>query len=324
MKYSEVFSNAWKIIWKFKALWIFGILSSCMRSSGSSSGSGGSSGGGSSFMPGQGDLASPALHFPGQLYRWAHLFQIKAEEDPWIIAAFIAAIFLLVSITIMLSLFAGTLGRVGVARGSWLSDEGETKLGFSKLLHESLPFFWRVFLLFLLIFCLVLLIIIILVVPIIMLTILTFGLIWLILIPVILPLILLMILFSLGFRALLEESIVAIAGENLGAWQAITRAWKMLMEKPLPQLLVSFLTSLIEMVVSIVFVLPLIFIFLPFFISLMFETTTAISIGAAISGLSLLVYLPLMIAAIGVLYAYMGSVWTLTFRRLTQRESKLV
>jgi hypothetical protein len=324
MNYSEVFSNAWKIIWKFKALWIFGILSSCMRSSGSSSGSGGSSGGGSSFLPGQGDLASPVLHFPGQIYQWAHLIQIKAEEDPWIIAAFIAAIFFLVAFIIMLSLFAGTLGRVGVARGSWLADEGETKLGFSKILNESLPFFWRVFLLFLLIFCLVLVFIIILVVPVIFLTILTFGLIWLILIPVILPLILLMILFSLGFRALLEESIVAIAGENLGAWQAITRSWNLLIEKPFPQLLVSFLTSLIEMVVSIIFVLPLIFIFLPFFISLIFETTTALGIGAAISGLSLLVYLPLMITAFGVLYAYMGSIWTLTFRRLTQRESKLV
>ena len=65
MNYSEVFSNAWKIVWKFKAFWIFGILSSCMRSGGGSSGSGGSSGGGSSLVPGQGNLASPSLDFPG-------------------------------------------------------------------------------------------------------------------------------------------------------------------------------------------------------------------------------------------------------------------
>jgi len=323
MKYREVFGNAWKITWKFKALWIFGILSSCMRSSGSSSGSGGSSGGGSSLLSGQGGLASPALQFPGQINHWLHFIQIKAEENPWVIAAFIAAIFILTSTIIILSLFAGTLGRVGVTRGSWLADDGEIKLGFSKIFKESMPFFWRVLLLFLIIFCLFMVLIFILIVPVIFITIITFGLVWLILIPVILPLFLLMILFSLGFRVLLEESIVAIAGEDLGVWQAIVRSWKLLMEKPFPQLLVSFLTSLIELVVSIVFVLPLILIFLPFFISLVFETNAAISIGAAISGFSLLVYLPMLIAVFGILYTYTGTVWTLTFRRLTQKETKL-
>ena len=240
------------------------------------------------------------------------------------IVAFIAAIFTLVSVILMLSLFAGTLGRIGVARGSWLADEGEQNLGFSKILNASLPFFWRVFLLFLLIFCVLMLLLIFLIVPVIFLTIITFGLIWLAFIPVLLPVFFIMILFSLAFRAILEESIVAMVGEDLGVWQAISRAWKLLLEKPLPQLLVSFLTSLIEMVVSIIFVLPLLLIFLPFLISLVFNSSTAIGIGAVLSGFSLLVYLPLVITAGGVLYAYLGSVWTLTFRQLTQKESKFV
>ena len=43
MNYGEILSKAWKIIWKNKILWLFGILAGC-----SASGVGGSSGGWSS------------------------------------------------------------------------------------------------------------------------------------------------------------------------------------------------------------------------------------------------------------------------------------
>lgn len=39
MDFGEVLKKAWKIIWKFKVLWIFGILSSCGQSGGGSGGS---------------------------------------------------------------------------------------------------------------------------------------------------------------------------------------------------------------------------------------------------------------------------------------------
>ena len=29
MEFGEILTKAWKIIWKFKILWVFGILSSC-------------------------------------------------------------------------------------------------------------------------------------------------------------------------------------------------------------------------------------------------------------------------------------------------------
>ncbi len=34
MDYGEVLSKAWKIAWKFKVLWIFGILAGCGASQG--------------------------------------------------------------------------------------------------------------------------------------------------------------------------------------------------------------------------------------------------------------------------------------------------
>ncbi len=42
MDFGEVFSKAWKIIWKYKILWLFGIFASC-------SGGGGGGGGGKRF-----------------------------------------------------------------------------------------------------------------------------------------------------------------------------------------------------------------------------------------------------------------------------------
>ena len=41
MDFGEVLTKAWKIIWKFKVLWIFGILSSCGQGSGNSGNPGG-------------------------------------------------------------------------------------------------------------------------------------------------------------------------------------------------------------------------------------------------------------------------------------------
>ncbi len=320
MKYGEVFSTSWKIVWKFKALWIFGILSSCMRSAGGGSGSnGGGGGGGSGFLAPHGVQASqsPSLTLQGD--HWFQLLQLRLEEQPWLIAALLIALFLFISAIIVLSLFAGTLGRVGVARGAWLADEGRQKLGFALLLKESWPYFWRVFLLMLLIGLAGLVLASVLVLPILLLTILSFGLIWLILIPLLLPFSLLFIALALGINALIEEAVVAIVGENLGIFAALARAWELLWEKPFPQLVMSFLLSVIRFVVILVLALPILLIAVPFLVSLLFQTDVATSIGAVISGLSFVLYLIVMLAASGVLYAYTGTVWALTFRRLTGR-----
>jgi hypothetical protein len=79
--------------------------------------------------------------------------------------------------------------------------------------------------------------------------------------------------------------------------------------------------SIGEFLVSIIIALPFIVVFIPLLISLVFESRVATSIGAGMSALSFMFYIPLAIAASGILYAYMGSVWTLTFRRLTEKKA---
>ena len=322
MKYGEVFSTSWKIVWKFKVLWIFGILSSCMRSTGNGSGSnGGGGGGGSSFLAPHGVQASHGPSLTLRSGHWLQLFQMHLEEQPWLIAVLVIAMVLVISAIIVFSLLAGTLGRVGVARGAWLADEGQQKLGFALLLKESWPYFWRVFLLLLLIGLAGLVLASVFFLPIVLLTILSFGLIWLILIPLLLPLSLLFIGLALAINALIEEAVIAIVGENLGIFAALARAWKLLWERPFPQLMMSFLLSVIRFVVILVLALPILLIAVPFLVSLLFQTDVATSIGAVISGISFLLYMIVMLTASGVLYAYMGTAWTLTFRRLTNRQN---
>jgi hypothetical protein len=212
------------------------------------------------------------------------------------------------------------LGRVGVARGAWLADEGEVKPNFSLVLKESWHYFWRVLGLMVLVFIAVLVIGSLIVFPIVFLGVISAGILLLFLLPLIIPLGILALLLSLAVKILVEESIVAIVGEDLSIFDALQRAWLLLKEQPVPQLVVGLVLTFGEVLVSIVIMLPFLIVFIPLLIAVIFQTKVAFGIGAGLSAFSFLIYLPLAIAASGILYAYIGSVWTLTFRRLTGQE----
>jgi hypothetical protein len=318
MNYSEVFSKAWKIIWKFKALWIFGILSSCARaSSGGGGGSSGGGGGSSNFLQNQGMMLSPNVVFPKQVYQWYLQFQHALDSEPWAVFLMIMAVFFVVSALVIVSIFLGVLGRVGVARGAWLADEGEESLGFSRIFNESKPYFWRVFLFFLLLVGVSIAVGAIVWLPILLVIIFTLGLGLLFLIP-------LFIVVAFAIKILIEQTIVAIVGEDLGVFAAIERAWKLLIEKPWPQIVVGLAVTIGEIAVMFVLVIPIFVILVPFLISIFFQTDAVIGVGALVSGAGFVLYLPLMILASGIMYAYIGSLWALTFKRLTQPSVQVV
>ena len=318
MNYSEVFSKAWKIIWKFKALWIFGILSSCARaSSGGGGGSSGGGGGSSNFLQNQGMMLSPNVVFPKQVYQWYLQFQHALDSEPWAVFLMIMAVFFVVSALVIVSIFLCVLGRVGVARGAWLADEGEESLGFSRIFNESKPYFWRVFLFFLLLVGVSIAVGAIVWLPILLVIIFTLGLGLLFLTP-------LFIVVAFAIKILIEQTIVAIVGEDLGVFAAIERAWKLLIEKPWPQIVVGLAVTIGEIAVMFVLVIPIFVILVPFLISIFFQTDAVIGVGALVSGAGFVLYLPLMILASGIMYAYIGSLWALTFKRLTQPSVQVV
>src|SRR5690349_23085226 len=98
--FGDVLNRAWQIIWKHKVLWIFGVLAGCSRGS---SGFRGSSGGGGNGGTGQ---------LPPEVMRILQI--IQQNLVPFIITGCIVVL-LIWAITI----FLGTIGRVGLIRGTF-------------------------------------------------------------------------------------------------------------------------------------------------------------------------------------------------------------
>src|SRR5512146_3296811 len=135
MDFGEVLGRAWKIIWKHKILWIFGILAGCSHG-------GGGGGGNSGYRFNAPNTTAPFPQGPEVDRFWAQ-FGNWIGTHWWIIFVFFLAIVVLVIISIVLS----TLGRIGLIKGTQKADGGAEHLGFAELWDESLPFFWRIFLL---------------------------------------------------------------------------------------------------------------------------------------------------------------------------------
>ena len=126
--FGEVLSRAWQIIWKHKVLWIFGIFAGCSRGSGNFRGNSGGGGGGSGGQP----------NFPPEVMR---IFEIIQQNLTIFIVVGCIVLLLIWAVTV----FLGTIGRVGLIRGTFQAEGGTEKLIFGQLFSESTPYFWRIF-----------------------------------------------------------------------------------------------------------------------------------------------------------------------------------
>src|SRR5271157_2572446 len=148
MDYGEVIKNAWKITWKFKVLWIFGILAGCGQSRGgifnsnfnSGFNNGFNNGGAPNFNRNSPSLPNIPPAMMEAITRFVNLF-----KNPNFIWEFVAAVIAIVCIIAILGIFLGTMGRIGLIKGSAEADAGAEKLRFGALWKESVPYFWRVF-----------------------------------------------------------------------------------------------------------------------------------------------------------------------------------
>ena len=104
--FGEVLSRAWQIIWKHKVLWIFGVFAGCSRSGGGGSSGGG--GGGSGVEPGTQQPLAELQRVFEQIGQWI-------DNNAWIIAVLVVFILVLV----VLSIFLGTIGRIGLIKGKY-------------------------------------------------------------------------------------------------------------------------------------------------------------------------------------------------------------
>ncbi len=309
MNYGELFEKAWKIIWRHKVLWIFGILASCSTRSGGGGGGGGS---GTNFR------FNGNQNFQNLPPQWQQFFfnldRGLQNGTFWAYFAGFIGVVIVVGILLWLIFLAlGVFGRVGLIKGAWLADEGAPRLTFSGLWNTGSHYFWRVFW-FLLIFSIVMLLVwLILFIPIIIIGLCTlcigFIVVWLI---------------GWLIYVWVELSIVAIVGEDLAVMDGIRRAWDVITHNWGPVALVTVIVAVGSFILHILIGLPFVVVAIPIIIAVGQQTQAAMT-NSFIAALALFcIYLPIAIFLGGVLQSYIGSVWTLLYRRLTGRTGEIL
>lgn len=305
MDFGEVLGRAWRIIWKHKILWIFGIFAGCSRGGG---GGAGNSGYRFSGTNPQGQIPQ----IPENDQFWSQ-FGNWIGTHWWVVFLFILAILVLALIAILL----GTIGRIGLIKGTQKADAGAEHLGFAELWDESLPYFWRVFLLALIVGVLSFVLVLALILLGFGAAVITLGIGLICLIP--LFCVLLIVLWFVGLVIQLAE--VAIVVENLGIMEGVRRGWEVVQRKVGPVLIMWLILAVIAFVGSLVIALPILVTIVPAAVAFGLANAQATTPNWAplIVGLvCCAVYFPFLLVLNGILTAYSQSAWTLTFLRLTK------
>lgn len=310
MNYGEILSKAWKVIWKHKILWLFGVLAGCSATgAGSGGGAGGGAGGGSnfSFHPGSRNFFSPSMQ-----RGFENFGQFLISIPWWVWVTLVIGLILVGFILSVLFLLAGSLGQAGVIKGTGMAEDTDLDgppLTLGAVFNALKPHFWKVFLLNLGYSLAGSILGLMLVLPIILLAVFTCGLGLLLLIPI-----------GWLINMLLNFTTIAIIEEELGVFEAISRAWKVITGN-LGSVLVMFLILGIGGLINgLIIIVPLLIIPVPLIANLVITGAQSITVGLVISILLTMVFIPLLIFLGGVLRAYILASWTLTYRRLSQEE----
>jgi hypothetical protein len=309
MDFGEVLGTAWKIIWKHKILWIFGIFAGCSRGGGGGNGGGGSGGN----VPAPGGGVSPYQNGFTQFTDWL-------QAHPWVIVLFVIILLLI----FVLAILIGTMGHIGLIRGTQKADNGAERLGFMELWDGSRPYFWRVFLLSLLVGLAVFVGALVLAAVAVGFTAITLGVGFLCLIPLICLLVPALILLGI----VVQQAETAIVIENLGLQDGLRRGWEVFRQNLGPMLLMWLILLVIAIIVGVVIALPVLIVVIPAAIAFGFanagftEAVNAPTLALTIAAVCFCVYLPVLLVLNGILTAYLQSAWTLTYLRLTRPKSE--
>ncbi len=298
MNYGEILTKAWNTTWKHKVLWLFGILATF-----ASGGGGGPSGGGGAGRTG----INPNFD------RWSYQINDWLQQNWWVIVLIAAAIFVL----IILFAILGTFGRIGLIRGAWRVDEGQSKLTFSGLFSESGRYFWRVIGLALLVFAAALIITVVVGFGAVVGIALTVGIGLLCLIPFICILVLLGWLVEIIIRL----TVVSIVGEDKGVFEALTGTWAVVRDHLVETIVMGLILGIGGAILGFIIAAPFFLAMIPLIGAAIAQTETALRKMGVVSIALVCLYLPIALFLSGVLQSYIWSAWTLTYRRMTGRES---
>jgi hypothetical protein len=295
MDFGAVLSRAWQIIRKHRALWIFGILAGC-------TGAGSSGGSNISYRFGIEDM-------PRQ---WEPYMRQFENIPNWQLTTLLLIILVVVVILFLLAIILGTVGRIGLVRGTLLAEQGSERIMFGELFSDSLGYFWRVLVFNLVSGILLFIAFLVIGVPLI---IFTCGTALLCLLPLI-----------WFVQLIIEQTNIAIVVENSGIGDGLRRSWDVVTKNLGPMIVMALILYLgVGLIGGFIIGLPIALVVAPAVAGLILSGADASSFpqfvgpGIWIAGLCLVAYLPVLIVLSGILRAYISSAWTLTYMRLTRR-----
>jgi len=304
MDIGSVLSRSWQIIWKHKILWIFGILAGCTNGGG---------GGGSSWRGGGGGNGGGQV--PPQFEPFVRPFENLTDGQ---IALLVGIGFLVALVLIVIAVFLGTIGRVGLIRGTQQAEGGAASLVFGELFSGSMPYFWRVFGLGLLVGLLALVIGLVFAVFAIIGTVATLGLGLICLIP--LACILVPVLWFVS--VIVEQASIAIVLENLGVMDGLRRGWEVVRLNLGTMIVMALILVLgVGGIGGLIIGLPIVFIVLPAVLGGVVGTDQSVGGGVFLAAVCFIAYLPVLLVLNGILRSYIETAWTLTFMRLTGKPA---
>lgn len=305
MNYGEILSKAWKVIWKHKILWLFGVLAGCSAAGGGGGGGGSVGSRASNFTvkPGSPDFIAPSTQPALE-----NFFQFLSSIPWWTWVLLVIGLVALGFFLSVLFLMAGTLGQAGVIKGTSMADDADhdaPALTFGAVFAGLKPHYWKVLLLNLGYRLAGGILTLILVVPIVILAICTCCLGLLLVIPI-----------GWFIDTLLTFTTIAIIEEGMGIFPAIDRAWRVITRNLVSVLVMFLILGLGGLIVGLLIALPLVTIPLPLVANLVITGGQSITAGLILRALLFLAFIPLAIFLGGVLRAYILASWTLTYRRL--------
>ncbi len=308
MNYGELFGKAWKIIKKFKVLWVFGFLAGC----GATSGAGGGSGN-TGYQFNSGDTGSGSQYFNSHISpAIERMFHFSAINDEQVWLWIVAAVLFMIVVGFclgLLTLVLRSIGRGGLVRGAWDADEGHSKLTFGSLWKSGVKNFWRILLFTGLMWLINLGLGIILFVPVILFTLATLGCGLIFLIPV---------LIAMGWMmtAWFQLGVVAIVGDEVDVMEGFRRSWHLMIKNFWKVLLVSLIVVVATFVIGLILFVPFLLTIVPLVIGFAMEAEV-LTLWIVLSAVLFLVYLLVVIVLSAGVQGYMGTVWTLLYRRLS-------
>lgn len=308
--FGEVLSRAWQIIWKHKVLWIFGILASCSQ---------GGSRFNSSNSSGSGNGGTGPTNLPPQLEQFFETISQNAT-------AFIAIAVALVCIFWIVAIFLGTIGRIGLIRGTSQVESGIEHLIFGQLFSESTPYFWRIFGLSLVVGL-----------PFVILigafaaALIVFGISmsqgsdasavgFLGVLPFFIGCMCLLIPVGFVISMIIRQAERAIVLDDMPVFPSLSRGWDIFKGNLGPIIVMAIILAVIAFVAGFIIAIPVFIIVVP--AALAFIAGEAQNYTPMIlAGVCICLYIPVSMLLNGILISYTESAWTLTYLRLTGKPT---